>query len=236
MQISVVENFTSPALFGTLHPLIILPNIDYTDKELYYIFLHELLHIKHKDFLIKFLCDLLVVIYWWNPVIFRLYPSLLQQVQELHVDYSILTSLQQNEKVPYLESLQKTLAYSSTLYQKKLYITYTFCDVSCEKKILQRIFFITKSHVKGISKTAVALSVLLVLSSCSFVFEALKIPEYSENGDKVFYMSEDNSYFIKNDSEYDLYLDGKYVYTTPQIIADFKHLPIYHTPPKGGLS
>ena len=63
--------------------------------------------------------------------------------------------------------------------------------------------------------------------SFTFVFERSVRQEYDTCGDEVFYFVEGNSYYIKNGKRFDLYLDGRYVYTTNEIIDDFKNLPIY---------
>ena len=44
-------------------------------------------------------------------------------------------------------------------------------------------------------------------------------------------MDTEDSYYIENGKNFDLYLNGEYVYTTPTIIQDFKKLPIYKISP-----
>ena len=52
---------------------------------------------------------------------------------------------------------------------------------------------------------------------------------YDENGNEVFFYldSSDDNYYIQNATQYDLYLNGRYVYTDDIIIDDFKELPVY---------
>ena len=67
----------------------------------------------------------------------------------------------------------------------------------------------------------------IILSFRIFVFEAYNKPAYSESGQPVFYLNEENSYYIQRGDSYDLYLDGSYVYTTDTILSEFKDLPVY---------
>lgn len=64
--------------------------------------------------------------------------------------------------------------------------------------------------------------------SFTFVFEPSYKPEYDELGNRVFYGDESNSYYIKNGTSYDLYLDDNYVYTSLEILENFKKFPIYN--------
>lgn len=232
-----LNNLNTPAVFGLITPTIILPNIPYNDKDLYYIFLHELLHIKHKDFFVKILCDILSALYWWNPIISILYPLLIRQLQELKVDYFICKLASKKTKSHYLECIKKTIVYSANRSHKNSHSLYSFCDNSSNKKIMQRLKFITMKNDVNNRFNLVHLLIffVIILLSFSFIVEAFNQPEFSEKGEKVFYKNKVNSYFIKNGSEYDLYLSGKYVYTTSVIIPDFQDLPIYsQTPSKRG--
>lgn len=63
------------------------------------------------------------------------------------------------------------------------------------------------------------------------MFEAFNMPEYDENGDKVFYLIKDNSYYLKNGDKYDLYLNGEYFDSVDDLEKepdDFKDLPVYY--------
>lgn len=48
-----------------------------------------------------------------------------------------------------------------------------------------------------------------------------------ENGNRVYEDIEGQTYYIKNGTDYDLYLENEYVGTYPKIIESFKDVPIY---------
>lgn len=63
---------STPLLFGIRKPIIALPQVFLTHKELCYIFEHELCHYYKKHLHIKLFCEFITVIYFWNPLIFMI--------------------------------------------------------------------------------------------------------------------------------------------------------------------
>lgn len=220
--------FGTPAIFGFINPIIILPNLSYDDNELRLIFLHELLHYKHKDFLIKVAADILVAIHWWNPFIRRaLFPSI-NQVQELFVDYTINKSLAKPEKLAYLNVLSKSVKHACHCKPDGQH-TYALVDTHSSSRMMQRLHCIINSNSRGVSIIGILLSIFLFLLSFTFIFEPSYKPQYDEFGNSVYSGDESNSYYIKNGTGYDLYLDNHYVYTSQKILETFNELPIYNS-------
>lgn len=222
--------FGTPAVFGMIKPTVILPNIDFTEEELYFVFAHELFHIKHKDFLIKCLCNFTCAIQWWNPIITHLLFSLVTHVQELFVDYSVNKHLTHEEKVTYLECLRKTLT-SQNIASKHIY---ALVNNQTEKYILQRFSIITATKVKGFTIIGLLISIVLFVLSYSFIFEPSLLHKYTtdEAGDTVYHYEQNDSYYIKNGEQFDLYMDGQFILTVPEILDEFKDLPVYDSAPE----
>jgi beta-lactamase regulating signal transducer with metallopeptidase domain/Tol biopolymer transport system component len=62
----------APALFGFVRPRLLLPAAmveETSHKELRYIFLHELAHLKHRDIYLSWLTCLLQILHWFNPLV-----------------------------------------------------------------------------------------------------------------------------------------------------------------------
>ena len=57
-----------PFICGVIRPKIILPEEQFTRKELEIILLHELEHYKQKDIFWKLMCNVLACVHWFNPV------------------------------------------------------------------------------------------------------------------------------------------------------------------------
>ena len=63
---------STPIIAGYIRPIIYLPDIEFSDSELYYALLHECMHYLHKDLWVKLLIEIICAIYWWNPLIYLL--------------------------------------------------------------------------------------------------------------------------------------------------------------------
>ena len=60
----------SPIMIGFFRPSIVLPIGELEDKELFYIFMHELRHYKQRDMFYKWLVQIVVCIHWFNPFVY----------------------------------------------------------------------------------------------------------------------------------------------------------------------
>lgn len=108
-EVIEMKEISTPATFGLFHPVILLPRIEFTETELYCVLLHELIHIKHRDWVIKVIMDFISCIHWWNIFVSILLPSLLQQIQELYVDHSMETLVPAQNRFDYASSILKML-------------------------------------------------------------------------------------------------------------------------------
>ena len=67
--------------------------------------------------------------------------------------------------------------------------------------------------------------VIMILSGLFFVPEAYSVSNEVEK--TTFTIDENNAYLIKNDNQYDLYVDNTYVVTLSELDENMKRLPIY---------
>ncbi|MFT4143148.1 MAG: M56 family metallopeptidase [Mobilitalea sp.] len=61
------QNIKSPFVLGVFHPRIYLPS-DLSAQERSYILLHEQIHIKRRDHLVKFVAYFAISLHWFNPL------------------------------------------------------------------------------------------------------------------------------------------------------------------------
>ena len=226
-NIKIVQSniFSSPAIFVSSYPIIILPDILYTKEELKFVFQHELIHLKHGDFFIKMVADLMIAGYWWNRYIYRNLFNIINQAQELYVDYEVNKALNKKERMVYLNVLSKTAdnIYNDKVNRKPIY---ALTDV-CPLNMRQRLECIISSRVNGLTFKGIIFSIALFSFSFKFVIEPYIQPAYDEIGDEIFYGNEELSYYIWDGMNYKLYISGECVCTTPDIHEDFKELPVY---------
>ena len=225
-NVKIVQSniLNSPAIFVSSNPIIILPDIFYTKEELKFVFYHELIHLKHRDFLIKVATDLLIAAYWWNPFIHICLFDSINQIQELYADYEASKGLTKNEKLVYLNVISKTAEH---IYNDKQRIktTYALSD-GHSLNLLQRLNCIVNSNGQGLTFTGIILSIFLFVLSFTFVFEPSYQPTH-DGGDKVFCGNEELSYYIWDGTYYKLYISGECVCTTPKIHENLNNLPVY---------
>lgn len=89
------DYYESPFCTGIVRPAICLPNLVYSKEELDYIFMHELIHHKHKDLWMLGIIQVLSVIYWFHPVVRK--NRLLLQYRELMEDACDIDVCRQTE-------------------------------------------------------------------------------------------------------------------------------------------
>lgn len=100
-------NVSGPFLIGAVRPTLLLPESmarNATEKQLRTVFLHELAHLKRWDVWVAWLTTLLLIVHWFNPL---LWPALrrLNDAREEACDVLALEKLDQTERKNYGLSL-----------------------------------------------------------------------------------------------------------------------------------
>lgn len=125
-KIEVKYSYTiaTPIICRVLKPVILLPARDYSREELDVIFVHELMHCKHKDILWKQLCAFTFIVFWWNPLIQR-FVYVVDSWNESYCDYAV-TQVLKNKKQYFttvcrlgIQPFQKGAYLCAALYEDK---------------------------------------------------------------------------------------------------------------------
>jgi beta-lactamase regulating signal transducer with metallopeptidase domain len=69
VSILICRKIPGPMAVGFIRPVLLLPVADYEDRKLRMILSHELIHIKRRDMLYKFLLILACSLHWFNPAV-----------------------------------------------------------------------------------------------------------------------------------------------------------------------
>jgi beta-lactamase regulating signal transducer with metallopeptidase domain len=99
-NIVITKKVNSPAIFGMIRPVLLLPTDflnETSKKDTENILLHELAHIKRRDLLVKEFETFLTVIYWFNPLFWGVKRQL-QHLRELCCDSTVANILQKKVK------------------------------------------------------------------------------------------------------------------------------------------
>lgn len=67
LRIVVTPKAYTPCVIGLWSETILLPDSEYTNRQLENILRHEYAHTKHHDGLLDFILCLLCILFWWNP-------------------------------------------------------------------------------------------------------------------------------------------------------------------------
>lgn len=214
---------SSPALFGIIHPKILIPeNVSWTEEDCYYILGHEMSHHFHHDLLLKCVIKLITLIYWWNLLGILLNHET-DVILEMRVDNS-LTHNNADRTSDYLHCLLEFVEHPPTKGKKlPSYLTMNL-------QLLNQSDFNKRYHLllNNQAKHSVALNVILFgtalclyLSSYKFVFEAYDIsdkiisPDAIPDFDTFLVPTNNSTYLIDNgDGTYSSYMDGFYLETT----------------------
>jgi len=121
------ESCKSPMTVGTLAPVIFLPLGDgegLDDISCQYIIKHELIHIKHKDFLIRFMGLAVIAVHWFNPFSYLLYYEL-SNTLEMLCDRAVLEGCKKKEPEAYGRLLINLAAGNIMANEKHLFVGIT---------------------------------------------------------------------------------------------------------------
>ena len=118
VELSCNPLIASPMLIGFFRPRIILPVGEWEDKELSYIFVHELIHYKQRDMFYKWLIQIVVCVHWFNPFVYLLEKEVNKSC-ELSCDEKVIAVLDDKEKREYGDTLISFLK-SNNLYKSSL--------------------------------------------------------------------------------------------------------------------
>ena len=118
VELSCNPLIASPMLIGFFRPRIILPTHEWEDKELSYIFVHELIHYKQRDMFYKWLIQIVVCVHWFNPFVYLLEKEVNKSC-ELSCDEKVIAVLDDKEKREYGDTLISFLK-SNNLYKSSL--------------------------------------------------------------------------------------------------------------------
>lgn len=118
VELSYNPLIASPMIIGFFRPRIVLPVRKLEDKELSYIFVHELIHYRQRDMFYKWLIQLVVCVHWFNPFAYLLEKEV-NKACELSCDEKVISVLDSNERREYGDTLISFLK-SNSLYKSSL--------------------------------------------------------------------------------------------------------------------
>lgn len=98
----------SPMMIGFFRPVLVLPDNEYSQEELFFILKHELIHMKRHDLYFKLLFVITNAIHWFNPFIYVMQKEASIDM-ELSCDEKVIQGTAYAVRKAYTETLLSTL-------------------------------------------------------------------------------------------------------------------------------
>ena len=202
VEISCNPLLASPMLIGFLRPRIILPAHEWEDKELSYIFVHELVHYRQRDMFYKWLIQIVVCAHWFNPFVYLLEKEVNKSC-ELSCDEKVISVLDDTARREYGDILISFLK-SNNLYKSSL-ASVTLTEGA--EQLKERLGAIMKFRKK--SKVIIAITAIFTVAVCIcfFVTGAYAAPSVA-NDLKTWANSEILNEILTEDGVYYIFCDG----------------------------
>lgn len=230
VRIAVIPGERQSAIFGVIRPIMILPDAVLEEKTVAYMIQHEIKHYANYDLWLKFLVDLLVVLHWWNPVVYVMRKEL-SLAFELSNDYMVTRNMPELEKLEYAQTLVQAAKLMSNQQAYDLNLTGGEC---LETRIQMLLKEKTTERVRGRLLTAANLLFVFLIMIISLVFVPEvsykeSMPYNSEEFDGAFDITPENAYYLKTKDGYELYTDGVYRGTDQEVVEEFIEMgiPVY---------
>ncbi len=197
----VCQNISSPFIIDIFNPILVLPDIEFTNIQLDNILRHEITHLKRNDIIYKWFSVFVRCIHWFNP--FAYYISKQINIEcEISCDLSVVEHMNKAEKIDYVNTIIDILSVNSK--NRNIHVL----KMAESKKMLERRFIMIKNNKKT-SKIMSIISVLMsiiILSSTAFangILSGIIKDEYAalviNNGQSIEFK---NQPFIKNGELY----------------------------------
>ncbi|MCI9560603.1 MAG: M56 family metallopeptidase, partial [Lachnospiraceae bacterium] len=203
VELSCNPLVASPMLIGFFRPRIVLPVRELEDKELSYIFVHELTHYKQRDMFYKWLIQIVVCVHWFNPFVYLLEKEV-NKFCELSCDEKVISILDEKAKREYGDTLISFLKSNNPYKSSLASVTLTEGAEQLKERLGAIMNF--KSKTKTIRVLTVILT-LFILSGAVFIggysvsaatdskgTSKSSIPEKKDNGKSTYIYDENLGY------------------------------------------
>ncbi|HBA67939.1 MAG TPA: hypothetical protein DCZ40_01090 [Lachnospiraceae bacterium] len=215
------DNVSTPFVFGLLRPCIVVPECGLTERELYFVLKHEMMHYYRGDMLMKLFCEVLRAVYWWNWFAYKLC-DMIEEMQEINVDFSVIRNLPELEQLEYPECLVKVARNRVKNRQENRWkVAFKKESPSAVHKrislMLENMEINGKKTLTSIFLSVIVLG-LIVLCPNVLIFEPYAISESDAEGN---FGVEEGVFFLRNpDGKFDFYYNGEYVATVLEVSGE----------------
>ncbi len=155
-EVFETDQIDSPFLMGLIKPKIYVP-LGMNEQDLSYVLLHELIHRKRKDYIVKPFCFLAVVLHWLNPMVWVSFHMLVKDM-EMSCDEAVIKKNKEDIRTKYSTALLQI-----SMKQSGLFLPIAFGESSTKDRI---------KNILNFKKPAAWLGVwaVIILAAISIMF------------------------------------------------------------------
>lgn len=143
VSLRLAGKIASPTVFSFFRPKVLLSKKHMkvlNEQQLQYVFYHELAHIKRKDVAVNWIMYSLILLNWFNPILWYAY-FCMREDQELACDAYALTFIDKEEQIAYGHTIIALLEHYS-------YQVPSLANLSRNKRTLKRRIVMIKKFQK----------------------------------------------------------------------------------------
>ncbi|EEM30104.1 Methicillin resistance mecR1 protein [Bacillus thuringiensis serovar thuringiensis str. T01001] len=143
VSLRLAGKIASPTVFSFFRPKVLLSKKHMkvlNEQQLQYVFYHELAHIKRKDVAVNWIMYSLILLNWFNPILWYAY-FCMREDQELACDAYALTFIDKEEQIAYGHTI-------ITLLEHYSYQVPSLANLSRNKRTLKRRIVMIKKFQK----------------------------------------------------------------------------------------
>ncbi|MDD4369585.1 MAG: M56 family metallopeptidase [Anaerostipes sp.] len=231
-KIIVLPIIHSPCITGLFHPIILLPEVNFTDEELKFVLSHEIEHYYHHDLWYKLICELIVCLYWWNPLVHWLNKQLSDTIEHSN-DLAISETIAEDKQLSYIECLIKIAKNKPALSP----MSALFFSQTSQNTLSKRADYILERPRILKNKAYHLFHILIIVgflfTSLFFAFEPSYPNPTHAKGEEILGLEKESTFFVRTNTskQYDVYYKGhKYpTISIDNIKSSFSGYRIYNS-------
>ena len=104
IRVRISGDTSSPMLVGVLFPTVYIPAREIPTDNMRMVFLHELMHYKRKDLLIKWLSLFVNAVHWFNPIAYLLRANI-SEACEIACDMAVTKNMSEENRKLYMKTI-----------------------------------------------------------------------------------------------------------------------------------
>lgn len=206
-RLIVTNEVQTPMLIGFFEPVILLPPLELSKDELFYVLLHEWSHFLHKDLWKKLLIDFICAFLWWNPIVYIIKKNF-DYALEINCDRYVVRNGNPADQIRYVEAIVKVMRQMLDRTKDSLQPSIPFVTASDQNMVTQRCELILYTPQKMGNQIILPLACALTIVLFSYIFIIQpRTPAPLDSGTSV---TAGDAYIVQQkNGRYVLYVDGK---------------------------